>query len=666
MMTINGTNFVYTLDSTGLVSSFYSKLTKHEYVSLRSPIWRMIISTPERPERPVFAAEQSCRLLPDESAVIYDFLLSEGERLDIRLRINFYERRGGLSVTAELTNNSPYTVSEFMLAPVSGVRSLAGDPTADSLVWPNGEGHRVPNPSNSDLSVYAGFRKYERHDYLHTDLDRLYPGSASMQWYSLTNDNESIYCASEDTTGQTVCLHIERTVATNSLSLGFVRYPFLEPGESVVLPPLAFIPLDNDWHAGARLYREWLDESGYWKAPVIPDWMRRFEGWLRVILKPHHLEINWPYSKIPELFDEAQAYGLDTIFLLGWEKGGFARMWPDYIPDESGQKNSLGDVSELKAGIDYVHSRGGHVAMFLSYYLIDTESEFWRGGGERAAVKNLWGKPIPFAETYCGEGTWRKLGAPPMPMYAACSGSDMWQEKMLESAKTCLDLGADAVLYDIGGMTPYFCFAEGHDHTKPSMACASKAGRYNELRKFVKSYGADRAIYMEHNVDIFGQSMDLAHSGCSRPRSQVHFPELYRYTFPELNMTNRELGQDDTNYLDNVNYTYVMGFSFDMTIFRCCGSLRDVPKYAAYMKKLLAIRQKYEKYFHFGRFVDTDGFTLSGDTAGIVAKSYAADDGTLGVALWNSAKVEREFTVDFGNAEKSIKLAADEAGFVHN
>ena len=70
-------------------------------------------------------------------------------------------------------------------------------------------------------------------------------------------------------------------------------------------------------------------------------------------------------------------------------------MWPDYIPDESGQKNSLGDVSELKAGIDYVHSRGGHVAMFLSYYLIDTESEFWQSGGERAAVKNLWGKPIP-------------------------------------------------------------------------------------------------------------------------------------------------------------------------------------------------------------------------------------------------------------------------------
>ena len=666
MMILNCENFSYSIDELGFVSSFYSKLTKHEYVSIHAPIWRMIVSTPERPERPIFASGQKYEYLPDEQTVVYDCLYAEGERLDICLRLRFAESRGGLSVTAELINNSPLIISEFMLAPVAGVRSLAGNPAADFIVWPNGEGQRIQSPSTSDLSVFAGFRKYERHDYLHTDLDRLYPGSASMQWYTLTNDSESIYCASEDTTGQTVCLHIERTVATNSLSLGFIRYPFLERGESAVLPPLTYIPLESDWHAGARLYREWLDESGYWKAPVIPDWMRRFEGWLRVILKPHHLEINWDYSKTPELFDEAQAFGLDTIFLLGWEKGGFARMWPDYIPDEAGAPNSLGDVSELKAGIDYVHSRGGHVAMFLSYYLIDTESEFWQSGGDKAAVKNLWGKPVPFAETYCGEGTWRKLGAPPMPMYAACSGSDMWHQKMLKSAKTCLDLGADAVLYDIGGMTPYFCFADDHDHAKPSMSCATKASRYAELRRFVKSYGDDRAIYMEHNVDIFGQSMDLAHSGCARPRNRVHFPDLYRYTFPELNMTNRELGQDDTNYLDNVNYTYVMGFSFDMTIFRCCGSLRDVPKYAAYMKKLIGIRQKYEKYFHFGRFVDTDGFTLSGDTAGIVAKSYAADDGTLGVALWNSAKVEREFMVDFGNASKSIKLAADEAGFVHN
>ena len=62
----------------------------------------------------------------------------------------------------------------------------------------------------------------------------------------------------------------------------------------------------------------------------------------------------------------------------------------------------------------------------------------------------------------------------------------------------------------------------------------------------------------------------------------------------------------------------------------------------------------------------TEGMAATCWISGSTGEIYAADDGTLGVALWNSAKVEREFTVDFGKAAKSIKLAADEAGFVHN
>jgi hypothetical protein len=671
MFTLNTDNITYTIDHRSLVTSFYSKVTKHEYISIPSPIWRIIISSETRPERPVFAAEQSFTAdVKDNSLTIkYDKLISEGEIFDISLEIIFSGQRGGLSVSAKIRNNSPVRVTEFMLAPVAGFKSLNGSPERDYIMWPNNCGQKVPNPSNSDLSVYAGFRKYERHDYLHTDLDKLYPGAASMQWYSICNsdgEGEGIYCASEDTTGQSVCLHVERTVATNVLSLGFIRYPFLVKGEEVLLPPLAFIPHTGDWHAGSKLYREWIEGAGYWSVPEIPDWMRRFEGWLRVILKLHHQEINWDYSKIPELYDEAEAAGLDTIFLLGWEAGGFARMWPDYVPDErSTADGGLGGAYLLKKGIDYVHKKGGKVAMFLSYLLIDTESEFYKNGGDKCAIKDLWGKMVPFAETYCGEGTWRKLGAPPMPMYAACPGSTEWQDKMKESAKVCLELGADAVLYDIGGFTPYFCFAEGHNHKKPSLSNATKADNYAKLRDFVKSYGSDRAIYMEHNVDIFGKSMDLAHSTFTQPKNPNCCPEFYRYTFPELILTNRELGQDDSNYLTNANYTFVYGLAFDMTIYRCCGSLREVPKYAAYMKKLIDIRKANEKYLHFGLFRDNQGFTLEGNTDGIIAKSYLAKDKTLGVALWNSSHSEREFKVTISNKCFDIKLDGGTVEFIH-
>ena len=91
--------------------------------------------------------------------------------------------------------------------------------------------------------------------------------------------------------------------------------------------------------------------------------------------------------------------------------------------------------------------KGGKVLMFLSYALIDHQSDFYRKeGGDECTIKSMWGEDIPFAETYCGEGTYRKIPNPPMPMYLSCPGADKWQEKMIASADICLDLGADGVL----------------------------------------------------------------------------------------------------------------------------------------------------------------------------------------------------------------------------
>ena len=106
------------------------------------------------------------------------------------------------------------------------------------------------------------------------------------------------------------------------------------------------------------------------------------------------------------LYDELEENGFNTLFLLGWEKGGFARMWPDYIVDDR-----MGGEEKLREGIEYVHKKGGRVLMFLSYSLIDYQSDFYlKEGGAEATMKSIWGLDIPFAETYCGEGTYRKIG----------------------------------------------------------------------------------------------------------------------------------------------------------------------------------------------------------------------------------------------------------------
>jgi len=70
-----------------------------------------------------------------------------------------------------------------------------------------------------------------------------------------------------------------------------------------------------------------MDKSGSYALPERrPDWATDFTGWLRVILKQHHCECNWTFDDIPALYDETEAAGFKTLYLLGWEDGGFARM----------------------------------------------------------------------------------------------------------------------------------------------------------------------------------------------------------------------------------------------------------------------------------------------------------------------------------------------------
>ena len=664
--TIQNDFIKYSIDSLGRNTSFLHKKTGHEFVSSPAHVWKLIWQKGQRSERPVFAEEQSAKITVDgeRMTLSYDRLLSADRILDISLYIFFTLEGEKLTVTSRIENREPVTVAELNITAAAGIRSIDGRPESDSIIWPATYGKVIEAPALSDLSVYSGFRKYERHDYLHTDLDLLYPGgSGSMPWYDLYNENEGLYVGSHDTSHQTICLHAERDVATNLLLLGVIRYPFTEKGEVWEGAPIVYVPHTGDWHEGSRIYRRWADESGYFKPPAVSDWARSMEGWLRVILKPHHCEINWDYKKIPELYDGAAAAGLNTIFLLGWEAGGFARMWPDFVVDNDA-KDGLGTEKDLREGIEYVHSKGGRVIMFLSYFLIDHKSNFYLNeGGADCTIKSVWDEDVPFAETYCGEATYRKLPNPPMPMYGACPGSDLWQKKMIDLAKYCLDLGCDGVLYDLGGLKPYLCFSDKHDHKKPNLACASKADRFGELREVVKRYGEDKIILMEHIVDCFNQHMDVVHSSRMKASNLSATPDMYRYTFPEVKLTNREMGQDEEDYRANVNYSFIYSLAFDMTIYRCCGDMSDVPNYAAYMKSIIELRRRYAKYLHEGKFIGDDGFTIVEGKAR--AKAYMAPDGSVGVALWNTKNEKATLTVKNTRGESfSVQLDADSVGFV--
>ena len=661
--TIQNDYISYSLNEKGQVCSVYNVRAKQEYNKGLGELFRLIYKFEDFDERPVNAADQDppeITVTGQQLQVVYPCLKTRNGIQPVRLEFTFTLKEDTLYSVSHIQNESDeIEVMELQTTALAGLGGMGEDPASDYLLYPGALGRRINDPYTQDFFKYSTLfkKKYERQDNVHSDLDLPYPGYSCMQWFCLSNDRQCLYVGNQDVNHLIISQHIERRIADNTLRLGICQYPFLKKGESFTTPAIAYAFLKGDWHTGAKYYRKWMDEVYGWKPPVRSAWTQEFEGWLRCIFRVQSGEFNFRFTDIPRMFDEVRAAGLNTLFVLGWPQGGFGRLRPDYWLDPR-------YVEDFKKGVEYVHSKGGKLFMYVSYFAIDATSKYFREeGGEAALTRDIWGQYTHFSETYAVDGTYRKLINTPRDQMCACSGSDMWHEKMKKSADYCLSLGADGVLYDLGGYRPLFCCVDGHDHKKPNESRASKAARYLDLRRNIQEKG-DRAILMEFVVDIYSQHMDICQGSLFAPRKEELVPEMFRYTFPEVIMTNRNNALDEENYLDNCNYSFLMNLAFDLSIFRCAGLPSDIPNYTAYMKELIALRKQYSKYFHYGKFVDRDGFTTDGTA--LTARSYLDREGNLGVAVWNSTKgtVTQTFTNEKTGKTQTVTMEKDTVRFI--
>ena len=125
-------------------------------------------------------------------------------------------------------------------------------------------------------------------------------------------------------------------------------------------------------------------------------------------------------------------------------------------------------------------------------------------------------------------------------------------------------------------------------------------------------------------------------------------------------MTNRECGEDENHYLAMSGYSFLLGLRFDMTIYRCCGSLSDIPAYAAYLKQLNSLYTKYADYILRGTFVDTEGFTS--DNARVYAKAWRSAQGGMAFTLWNPTGEDQIVTLTGADGRKiTLTVPAERA-----
>ena len=129
--------------------------------------------------------------------------------------------------------------------------------------------------------------------------------------------------------------------------------------------------------------------------------------------------------------------------------------------------------------------------------------------------------------------------------------------------------------------------------------------------------------------------MDFLHNATyGATQGPETMPEMFRYTFPELIESSREI-RDERDHVKRMNWTFLYGWRFDVEIWRCRGDLRAVPEYGAYMAKLNTLRDRWPELLMTGKFVDENFFEC--DHKACLAKGYVAGDRAAIVVVNNSS-----------------------------
>ncbi len=663
-----------TLDARGLSLAPADK-SSPAITAAGGPLWTMVIQTPSTPSSPgpqttLSSVNQTSRQenSADSIKLIYDELRDGSRTWKISLTLELRREGDGFLIRGEIANSAPGWIVRELRGPF--LNGIQAPPAEFPLLWPEGLGQRYTTATGAERTF-------------------VYPsGRGTMQWCSFAGARGGLYLASHDATHGAKGFVVRGGAVGKPFEFSINHQVFCNADQRWTLPPLVVRAYLGDWRAAARHYRAWFDSVVTRRA--APAWAQASSGWILCILKQQNGDVMWDYSDLDQLCDLADQRGLDVLGLFGWAHGGHDRFYPDYIPDPL-----MGGPGAIKSALARARARGKRTILYANGQLCDANTDFYRYTGNEAIVLRENSEAVT--------SSIRKFNSSaPVVFVLGCNGAQAWEDRMLALAVQAHQLGADGILYDqVGVAGPTLCFATHHNHTSPATPHAG--GRRDMLRRIadhMKRIAPDFVVATEGVHDSLLDSTPYSHgwgSGFTPPPPSFYegktevdvaggttwpwmqgamtaFPELFRFTFPEHVMTLRHA----TPMLDRhfANYSLTFGLRPEIeTRWRadvrylkdnviptakdyadCTYYPPDVPmmqgtppaEATRYLKAVTDFARRHAALLWQGRFVDTEGFSLTGD--GLIAKAYRTEK-QLGVIVWNPTSTARFARIEVPGAQ---------------
>lgn len=439
-----------------------------------------------------------------------------------------------------------------------------------------------------------------------------YSGTPMSPFFLLRGQKQGLYAGTVSTSTEYVAWHTELrpgygssidarvpedlTVAGKDVATRFaaVHVPYIQPGETRALTPIAIEPYQGGWQQGCDIYKRWRDT--WFRLPPIPAWASEPHAWQQIHINSPEDELRVRFTDLPKIGAECARYGVKAIQLVGWNDGGQDQGNPSHDPDPR-----LGTWEEFKEAIAKIQAMGVKIILFSKFTWADRGTDWFRDDLHRLAIKD------PYGDYYMHPGyqyqtATQLLDINTKRLVPMCFSSEEYLDLCDREFQKTVDLGADGILFDecLHHGPAVLCFDPSHGHRPGAPVFAND-------RKLIHNFHAVsdpvRSDFLFSGEACYDWEMDAYQLSYHRSENKRHIP-LSRYLLPHGQFMTAVTGFSDRNMINQcLLYRYII--SYEPYNFK--GHLDDYPDTMAYGRQMDSLRTELRDTFWDGEFRDTVG-----------------------------------------------------------
>ena len=567
--------------------------------------FRLLVPLAEdRRNNPVYGEKQPLSTLKvsadgRRAVFTWDGVNSEvGGRLPIRLtlEVKLTECEAVFSMTVE--NHSSYVVENVYCPYLGDVQHPPREKWFKTTIF----SYATVNESRL-WPHYDNLRGYFGVDY----PIQIHPGTPVAPFFLLRGENQGLYAGVHDPSAELVAWHTELRpgygssidhrvpetikIAGKDVATRFaaVHVPYIQPGETRILTPIALQAYRGDWQAGADIYRKW--RSTWMRLPRVPGWASEPHSWQQVHINSPEDELRIPFKELVKVGEDCARYGVKAIQLVGWNDGGQDQGNPSHDPDPR-----LGTFDELREAIARIQALGVKVVLFSKFTWADQATLRFRDDLVRLAVKDPYGDYYHYPG-YQYQTATQLLDINTKRLIPMCFLSEEYLRICEAEFKKTVDLGADGILFDeCQHHSPaLLCFDTSHGHRAGAPVYANDRVLIQNFHSLVQNARPD---FLFAGEACYDWEMEAYHLAYFRSEHKGHVP-LSRFLLPEAQFMTAVTGFNDRNMINQcLLYRYII--SYEPYNFK--GRLDDFPQTMAYGQQMDALRSELRGYFWDGAF----------------------------------------------------------------